>query len=157
MCAAKATLVYGLTIRSGSLVFAADAWKRLSPSLPFFDLVFLRRRNGGLVSKEGGHLAVTKIPDEVWEEVRHWLVQEEIADSEYNFLKAFEFAATHCSECQALGSCIRWQDLISRKEKCVFLEDFVDQVAMEFVSSWGKESISVSSIVPALHNRYKTH
>jgi hypothetical protein len=89
--------------------------------------------------------------------VRHWLVQEEIADSEHDFLKDFEFAATNCSECQALGSCIRWQDLISRKEKCGVVDDFVDQVAMEFVSTWGKESISVSSIVPALHNHYKTH
>ncbi|GAA5955791.1 hypothetical protein JCM3765_001853 [Sporobolomyces pararoseus] len=39
MCHAKATLAYGLTVRSSSLVFAADAWTRLKHSFRFFQLV----------------------------------------------------------------------------------------------------------------------
>ncbi|GAA5914606.1 uncharacterized protein JCM6883_004437 [Sporobolomyces salmoneus] len=87
MCTANATLVYGLTVRSASLVFAADAWTRLQHSFRFFDLVFLRRRKGGLVSSmDMGDGPVTMVPNEVWEEIQRWLVKEEIADSEDSLL-----------------------------------------------------------------------
>ncbi|GAA6008407.1 hypothetical protein JCM11491_004464 [Sporobolomyces phaffii] len=87
---AKAALVYGLTIRSAELVFAADAWTRLRPTCAFFDLVFLRRRKGGFASSNRlGTQPVTRIPDEVWELVRYWLVQDEIADSEDTLLGSF--------------------------------------------------------------------
>lgn len=89
MCSAEGTLVYGLTVRSADLVFAADAWTRLQHSFLFFDLVFLRRRNGGLTTKRGvTDGPVTKLPNEVWEEIRSWVIKEEIADSEDNLLGA---------------------------------------------------------------------
>ncbi|GAA5877999.1 hypothetical protein JCM16303_002811 [Sporobolomyces ruberrimus] len=83
MCISKATVAYGLTVRAATLVFAADAWTRLAAPFSFFDLVFLRRRADTLrTSSGGGKDAVTRIPGEVWEEIRYWLVQEEIATSE---------------------------------------------------------------------------
>ena len=81
MCQAKATLAYGLTIRATSLYFAVKGWPRLKPALRFFDLIFLRRRKG-LLSASIGSGAVTRVPNEVWEEIRSWLVLEEIADRE---------------------------------------------------------------------------
>ncbi|GAA5847076.1 hypothetical protein JCM3766R1_000605 [Sporobolomyces carnicolor] len=85
MCNAEATLVYGLTVRAVDLLFAARAWTRLEPTFRFFDLVFLRRRNGSLITRSersGGVRAISRIPDEVWEEIRYQLVQEEIAISQ---------------------------------------------------------------------------
>ncbi|GAA5851005.1 hypothetical protein JCM3766R1_007099 [Sporobolomyces carnicolor] len=80
MCNAEATLVYGLTVRAVDLLFAAHAWTRLEPTFRFFDLVFLRRRNGGLVTRDqggGGERAMSRVPNEVWEEIRFHLAREE--------------------------------------------------------------------------------
>ncbi|GAA5838246.1 hypothetical protein JCM3766R1_001876 [Sporobolomyces carnicolor] len=80
MSSAEATLVYGLTVRAIHLFFAAEAWTRLEPTFRFFDLVSLRRRNGGLATRDeaGSGRAVSRIPNEVWDEIRYLLVQEEI-------------------------------------------------------------------------------
>lgn len=78
-------MVYGLSIRSASLVFASDAWTRLANTFPFFDLILLRRRSNTL-SYTGGNDAVTRVPEEVWEEIKFWLVQEEVAVSEDKIL-----------------------------------------------------------------------
>ena len=89
MCNAEATLVYGLTARAVGLVFAADAWTRLEPTFRFFDLVFLRRRNGGLVTRDqegGGERAISRVPNEVWEEVKYHLAREEIEISQDTLL-----------------------------------------------------------------------
>ncbi|GAA5878039.1 hypothetical protein JCM16303_002827 [Sporobolomyces ruberrimus] len=88
MCTANAAVVYGLTVRSASLVFAADAWTRLEDTFPFFDLVFLRRRSNSLTASLGNQ-AVEKLPNEVWEEIRFWLVGLEMVDSEYKLLEPF--------------------------------------------------------------------
>ncbi|GAA5889979.1 hypothetical protein JCM16303_003199 [Sporobolomyces ruberrimus] len=85
MCISKATMVYGLSTRSASLVFASDAWTRLANTFPFFDLILLRRRSNTL-SSTGGKDAVTRVPEEVWAEVKFWLVQEEVAVSEDKIL-----------------------------------------------------------------------
>jgi hypothetical protein len=147
MCLAKATLVYGLTIRSASLVSAADAWERLSSTLSFFDLVFLRRRKGGLVSKGGGgYSAVTKVPNEVWEEMRHWLVQEEVADSEGKLLEDLRCDDPNCDTCVPLGVCTRWEDFLSRKKDCTVIEGYFDELGAEFISGWAPSLIPVSSI-----------
>ncbi|GAA5883049.1 hypothetical protein JCM16303_006809 [Sporobolomyces ruberrimus] len=83
MCTSKATVVYGLAVRSTSLYFAVDAWSRLKKTLPFFDLVSLRRRSGTLkTSVPSRRVAVTKVPDEIWREIEFWLVREEVAVAE---------------------------------------------------------------------------
>ncbi|GAA5845387.1 hypothetical protein JCM5353_004817 [Sporobolomyces roseus] len=81
MCQAQATLAYGLTVRAAPLYFAVKAWPQIQPVLSFFDLIFLRRSKGTLIASVGSG-AVTRVPDEVWEEIRGWLVAEEIANSE---------------------------------------------------------------------------
>ena len=90
MCNAEATLVYGLTVRAVDLLFAAHAWTRLEPTFRFFDLVFLRRPNGGLVTRDrgggGGERGISRVPNEVWEEIRYYLVQEEIEISQDTLL-----------------------------------------------------------------------
>ncbi|GAA5878118.1 hypothetical protein JCM16303_002852 [Sporobolomyces ruberrimus] len=88
MCTASAGVVYGLTVRSASLVFAADAWTRLKDTFPFLDLVLLRRRSGTLTTgiEQGG---IARLPDEIWEEIRFWLVRREVADAEHNLLSPF--------------------------------------------------------------------
>jgi hypothetical protein len=87
MCSSETTLVYGLTVRSADLVFAADAWTRLQHSLHFFDVVFLRLSNGRLIASENAsNGTVGKFSKEIWEKLRSWLIKEEIADSEDNLL-----------------------------------------------------------------------
>ncbi|GAA5847073.1 hypothetical protein JCM3766R1_000604 [Sporobolomyces carnicolor] len=96
----SATLVYGLTVRAVDLVFAADAWNRLRPTLRFFDLVFLRRRTGSLVAQsrrdKGDLRAITRIPSEVWEEIRYQLVQEEIGISQDTLLASVLCGHSDC-------------------------------------------------------------
>ncbi|GAA5988117.1 hypothetical protein JCM5350_003942 [Sporobolomyces pararoseus] len=121
MCLAKATLAYGLTVRSSSLVFAADAWTRLKNSFRFFQLVFLRRRSGGLVSsiRDGGG-SVAKVPNEVWEEIRYWLVQEEIADAEDAFVRPLLCNEPGCSMNTLTSERILWSDFngVQSCEEC---------------------------------------
>ncbi|GAA5889039.1 hypothetical protein JCM16303_004226 [Sporobolomyces ruberrimus] len=91
MYLSKATMVYGLTIRSASLVFASDAWTRLAEPFSFIDLILLRRRSSSLAStSQVGKGAVMRVPEEVWEEIRFCLVQEEIAESEDRVLHDLE-------------------------------------------------------------------
>ncbi|GAA5879353.1 hypothetical protein JCM16303_003173 [Sporobolomyces ruberrimus] len=88
MCIPRATIAYGLTIRSASLVFAVDAWSRLEKTFPFFDLILLRRRSRNLEAfgsvNQG---AVMRVPQEIWEDIRFWLVRQEVADSEDAILR----------------------------------------------------------------------
>ncbi|GAA5877997.1 hypothetical protein JCM16303_002810 [Sporobolomyces ruberrimus] len=87
MCASKVAVVYGLTVRSASLLFAADAWTRLAPLFAFFDLVLLRVRSDTLKCvDQGGGDAVSQWPKEVWQEIRLWLVLKEVEDSEHGIL-----------------------------------------------------------------------
>ncbi|GAA5878001.1 hypothetical protein JCM16303_002812 [Sporobolomyces ruberrimus] len=83
MCISKATVAYGLTVRSASLVFASDAWTRIAEPFTFLDLLSLRRRSNTLRARR---IAISKVPEEVWEEVRSFLVLVEIANSEDRLL-----------------------------------------------------------------------
>ncbi|GAA5883052.1 hypothetical protein JCM16303_006811 [Sporobolomyces ruberrimus] len=79
----EATVAYGLTVRSLDLVFAADMWSRLRAPFSFLDFVILRRRAGtltacGPVDKD----TITRLPEEVWEEIRSSLIKEERATTE---------------------------------------------------------------------------
>ena len=89
MYTAKATLVYGLTVRTFDLAIAGKAWMRLRPVFRFIDLVSLRRRNRALVSRGrrvGDDPAIARIPNEVWDEIRYQLVQDQIKTSQGPYL-----------------------------------------------------------------------
>ncbi|GAA5846471.1 hypothetical protein JCM5353_004523 [Sporobolomyces roseus] len=113
MCQAKATLAYGLTVRAASLYFAVNAWPRIQPVLPFFDLIFLRRRKGSLTSLPE-NAAVTQVPDEVWEEIRQQLVQEEIADVEHDLLSQLACRNSRCPITPQTGQ-MRWYRFMEKK------------------------------------------
>ncbi|GAA5851008.1 hypothetical protein JCM3766R1_007100 [Sporobolomyces carnicolor] len=96
---AEATVVYGLTVRAVDLIFAAEAWTRLESTFRFFDLVFLRRRKGGLVTGDrggGGERAISRVPNEVWEEIRYQLVQDEIEPSQADLLATVSCGRSNC-------------------------------------------------------------
>lgn len=84
-------MAYGVTIQTAPLLFVALAWPRLRDTLQFFDLVFLRRHSTTLVSTSE---TIARLPDEVWEEIRSHVVENEVSDSEQNFLAGFV-----CGEC----------------------------------------------------------
>ncbi|GAA6006143.1 hypothetical protein JCM10207_000537 [Rhodosporidiobolus poonsookiae] len=71
MCKAHATLFYGITVRTVSLVVAAHAWKALEPAWRAVELTKTRRRRGELETTGGG--AVGRVPDEVWAMVKREL------------------------------------------------------------------------------------
>ncbi|GAA5829012.1 hypothetical protein JCM11251_004097 [Rhodosporidiobolus azoricus] len=89
MCHSVASLLYGQAVRTSSLLFAADAFPHLEPVFRFIDLVSLRLRRGRLEARaEGGedHLAVEKVPAEVWELVRDKVVDLELEEAEQVFV-----------------------------------------------------------------------
>ncbi|GAA5902996.1 uncharacterized protein JCM6883_002658 [Sporobolomyces salmoneus] len=81
-----ATLGYGLNVRATDLLTAAQAWPDLEPTFRFFDLLFLRKRNGTLSG--GGNMKglVEKVPVEVWEDMRKGVVVREMIEAEDEFL-----------------------------------------------------------------------
>ncbi|GAA5868234.1 hypothetical protein JCM8547_002287 [Rhodosporidiobolus lusitaniae] len=90
MCLSIASLVYGIPVRTSSLIFAAEAWPRLEKTLPFFDLVSLRISRGTLkVERQEGEAAVSLVPVEVWEMVKDEVVKIELWAAEMNFVKRY--------------------------------------------------------------------
>ncbi|GAA5868303.1 hypothetical protein JCM8547_002313 [Rhodosporidiobolus lusitaniae] len=86
MCRSIAFLVYGIPVRTSSLIFAAEAWPRLEKTLPFFDLVSLRLSRGALkVEREEGVAAVSRVSVEVWETVEDELVKIKLEEAEAKF------------------------------------------------------------------------
>ncbi|GAA5987449.1 hypothetical protein JCM5350_002768 [Sporobolomyces pararoseus] len=141
MCLAKATLAYGLTVRSSSLVFASDAWTRLKHSFRFFQLVFLRRRSGGLVSTtRGGGGPVTKVPNEVWEEIRYWLVQEEVKQSEENLLDPLFCEDPRCLARPPPNVRTHWS-LLERFESCNDCVDALCDWLRDNIMEWEEDRI----------------
>jgi hypothetical protein len=150
MCRAIATLAYGLTVRAEDLVFAADAWTRLQHSFLFFDLVFLRRRNGGLATKKGVEVEpVTRVPNEVWEEIRHWLVKEEIADSENDLLESCLCDNSTCGTMSPASDRVRWKDFdeYNGEDECENCQEAFAQWKLENVVLWDNAMIRVSFTV----------
>ncbi|GAA5889784.1 hypothetical protein JCM16303_003717 [Sporobolomyces ruberrimus] len=106
----KEAAVYGLTVRAVYLVVAAEAWKQLGNPLSFFDLVIARRRNRTLKTRDTfGEGAVTRIPEEVWEEIKFRFVHEEFVDAEERLIKRLN--PTPCSEASHDDSIrLSWSD-----------------------------------------------
>ncbi|GAA5987448.1 hypothetical protein JCM5350_002767 [Sporobolomyces pararoseus] len=143
MLTSEATLVYGLTVRSSALFFAADAWKRLKVQFPFFNLIFLRRREGRLITTGAmGAGPVTQVPNEVWKEVRYWLVQEEIADSEEKHLRPLLCTAPSCYAAVKAKPRISWKDF-RQLDECAEIDAKAFDWMEENVSIWKDSKLPV--------------
>ncbi|GAA5959393.1 hypothetical protein JCM3765_006590 [Sporobolomyces pararoseus] len=145
MCIAEATLVYGLTVRSADLVFAADAFTRLRPILPFFEFILLRRRSGGLVSSPIGRgpELITKVPDDVWERIRHWLIKEEMAESEDTLIGPLLCDDPTCEVRPHPSQRMTWERLDAmRWDDCSRCEEAFLQFATECIKDWNEPVLS---------------
>ncbi|GAA5993863.1 hypothetical protein JCM5350_006820 [Sporobolomyces pararoseus] len=144
MCTAKATLVYGLTIQSSSLVFAANAWTRLSQTFNFLDLILLRRRTGNLISSnKEGRGAVTKVPEEVWEEIKKYNVLDELAVSEDHFLRPLICNDSRCRFKPAPGAGVTWEKLVDiDEEECAYTWNLFEEFALANIATWTERTIS---------------
>ncbi|GAA5959428.1 hypothetical protein JCM3765_006601 [Sporobolomyces pararoseus] len=93
------TFAYGLTVQVPELITASRAWPALEPVFNFFDLLFLRRKQGTLrihqQEKDLKRSILEKVPVEVWEEVRQWVVVSEMDEEEDKLLRPF---AQSCCE-----------------------------------------------------------
>ncbi|GAA5993642.1 hypothetical protein JCM5350_003042 [Sporobolomyces pararoseus] len=152
MCIAEATLVYGLTVRSADLVFAADAFTRLRQTLPFFGFVLLRRRSGGLSSslRAGrGVVPITEVPDDLWERIRHCLIREEIAESEDTLIGRLLCDDPTCQVRPPPSQRMTWERMYEmRFDICHRCEGAFDQFAMGEIKDW--EEPILSNIVKLL-------
>ncbi|GAA5902170.1 uncharacterized protein JCM6883_001318 [Sporobolomyces salmoneus] len=83
------TVGYGLTVRATDLITAAQAWPALESTFQFFDLLFLRRKNGSLASQGRLNGLIEKVPVEVWENIRGGVVMCEMEDAEHRLLAPF--------------------------------------------------------------------
>lgn len=81
------SIVYGTAVRLSSLLFAADAFPSLEPTLRFFDLVSLRFRTGTLEFERRGGVepAVSRVPPEVWQMFEEELVADELEEADNLF------------------------------------------------------------------------
>jgi len=97
MCDMYAYLAYGITVKTESLLYAVAAWPRLQGPFTFLDLVALRKRQGTLVARHSrpAKQGVQTLPVEVWELVRHKLVDVEMRKAEVEHVKSFM-----CAECR---------------------------------------------------------
>ncbi|GAA5902093.1 uncharacterized protein JCM6883_001295 [Sporobolomyces salmoneus] len=96
------TLGYGLTVRATDLITAAQALPALESTFKFFDLLFLRKRNGILASRGSLQSLIEEVPVEVWEEIRRRVVQCEMVEAENRFLGQFS-GTLHGPGCDCIG------------------------------------------------------
>ena len=159
MCNAEATLVYGLTVRAVDLLFAAHAWTRLEPTFRFFDLVFLRRPNGGLVTRDrgggGGERGISRVPNEVWEEIRYYLVQEEIEISQDTLLGFVPCDTPLCEARPPPHQRYKYSDLRNRcyGGSCGDCTDSLNEWGLENFARWDALTIAVSltqAVLPSI-------
>jgi hypothetical protein len=87
MCELSTSLVFGLPVRTTSLLFAAYAFPHLQSPLRFFDLVGLRSRRGTLeVANKSGTTAVGLMAAGVWERIKDELVKVELEAADCRFV-----------------------------------------------------------------------
>ncbi|GAA5917783.1 hypothetical protein JCM8208_002441 [Rhodotorula glutinis] len=90
MTESNAYLAYGITVTTESLLYAVAAWPRLQGPFAFFDLIALRKRTGTLVARHSrpARQGVQTVPVEVWDVVRHKLVDLELKDAEVEHVES---------------------------------------------------------------------
>lgn len=149
MCTARATLAYGLTVRAAGLMFAAEAWTRLEPTFRFFNLVFLRRRNGGLVTGDDlkRERAVSRVPNEVWEEIRFHLAREETEISQDTLLGFVPCDNPECDARPPVSRRYTWAEIRSdfMAGNCSVCDENLETWVDENIAYWDPARIAVSS------------
>ncbi|GAA6006164.1 hypothetical protein JCM10207_000547 [Rhodosporidiobolus poonsookiae] len=116
MCLATASLSYSLLVRSATLDFAAQAWPPLKRTLPFFHQTAFRLRTGFLHTssprREGHTPAVERVPVEIWEMIKHELIDLEAAAAEAKLVR--RYTSCCCDECQfERAPLTTWEELVS--------------------------------------------
>ena len=155
------TFAYGLTVRATGLITAAQAWTSLEPTFEFFDLLFLRKKKGTLQGRLSGSTReediIGKVPVEVWEEIRKWVVVIQMRDKEDEMLRQFvqpfqPFNEEDAESCKTRK--FAWNDLMkgsSEGDGLWWLRhdgDFLNYLN-GFISGLG-ESLEVRRIIPTL-------
>ena len=84
MSSSTVTLFYGLWVKTWSLVFAAEAYALVHPTLLAIDLFCLRRGKGQLITEVEGSPKRTAadLPAEVWEMVKQQVIGQALWDAE---------------------------------------------------------------------------
>ncbi|CDR37022.1 hypothetical protein NBRC10512_002236 [Rhodotorula toruloides] len=129
MCRATTHIFFGLPIRTWSLVPAADAWPELVKTLPFFDLITLRILNGTFqaTKRGGGSSVVERVPIEVWDVVKHKLVDVELQEANDRIMRDLEVNDWSCwgSGLRKPGKSLAgsalppfWTDICSEADPC---------------------------------------
>ncbi|BGP37422.1 hypothetical protein JCM10450v2_001332 [Rhodotorula kratochvilovae] len=80
----RACLAFGIMVETEGLLHAVAAWPKLQGSFAFLDLVQLRRNQGTLraVHMPNCRTSVLEcLPSEVWDVVRHKVVDLELRDA----------------------------------------------------------------------------
>ncbi|BGP37397.1 hypothetical protein JCM10450v2_001307 [Rhodotorula kratochvilovae] len=93
----KSYLAYGITIATESLLYGVKAWPKLQGPLAFLRLVQLRRSKGALRASQamtGGPSVIESVPSEVWDIMRHKVVDLELRDAEVEHVRSLV-----CTEC----------------------------------------------------------
>ncbi|BGP37392.1 hypothetical protein JCM10450v2_001301 [Rhodotorula kratochvilovae] len=97
MAESNAFLAYGITVATESLLYAVAAWPKLQGPFAFLDLVQLRRNKGTLRATQFQrdlHSVVERVPSEVWDVVRHKVVDLELREADVAHVQSLL-----CDEC----------------------------------------------------------
>ncbi|GAA5849857.1 hypothetical protein JCM9279_002441 [Rhodotorula babjevae] len=91
MTESNAYLAYGIMVTTESLLYAVATWPFLEGPFAFLDLVALRKRRGTLAVRQPrpSGQGVQAVPLEVWEMVRHKLVDVELRAAEVRLVDSF--------------------------------------------------------------------
>ncbi|BGP37420.1 hypothetical protein JCM10449v2_001326 [Rhodotorula kratochvilovae] len=113
MAESNAFLAYGVTVTTESLPYAVAAWPKLQGPFTFLDLVQLRRSKGMLRTEQretGLRSVVERVPSEVWDIVRHKVVDLELREAEIAHVKN-----SLCAICRAQPETeeLTWEDCIN--------------------------------------------
>ncbi|GAA5915623.1 hypothetical protein JCM8208_001224 [Rhodotorula glutinis] len=111
MTESNAYLAYGITVTTESLLYAVAAWPRLQGPFAFLDLVALRKRTGTLVARHSSpaRQGVQTVPVEVWDVVRHKLVDLELRAAEIEHLDSL--LCDNCREAGFTADNLNWTEL----------------------------------------------
>ncbi|BGP37455.1 hypothetical protein JCM10449v2_001361 [Rhodotorula kratochvilovae] len=108
----NAFLAYGVTVTTESLLYAVAAWPSLQGPFAFLDLVQLRRNNGTLSAtqpRSDFRSVIELVPSDVWDVVRHKLVDLELREAEIAHVRSL--ACPTCHNGQRAES-LSWEGLL---------------------------------------------
>ncbi|BGP45543.1 hypothetical protein JCM10450v2_001362 [Rhodotorula kratochvilovae] len=108
----NAFLAYGVTVTTESLLYAVAAWPTLQGPFAFLDLVQLRRNKGALRAvqmPECRSSALEHLPSEVWDVVRHKVVDLELRNAEIAHVESLL-----CADChnEKHAEDLTWKELV---------------------------------------------